>query len=85
MAPLPSEIHIFYGNIGCRDAYRETLNLVRVADDSLTHKCLPMRHSASTIVRARMACELLFEALDSDPPCLTRMLRPSHLAEHGKS
>ena len=49
MAPLPSEIHIFYGNIGCRDAYRETLNLVRVADDSLTHKGLPMRHSASTI------------------------------------
>ena len=57
----------FTGIKGCRDAYRETPTPVRVADDSLTHEDLLLRHPASTIVRARMAWEFLLEALDSDP------------------
>ena len=58
----------------CRDAYRETPNPVRVADDSLTNEGLLLRHSTSTIVHARMAWEFLLEDLGSDPACLARML-----------
>ena len=59
---------------GRRDGYRETPNPVRVADDSLTNEDLLLRHPASTIVHGRMAWEFLLEALDSDLPCLIRML-----------
>ena len=52
---------------GCREAYRETPNPAKVADDSLTNQDLLLRHSASTIVHARMAWEFLLDALDSDP------------------
>ena len=40
---------------GCRNAYTETPNPVRVADDFLTNEDLLLRYSASTIVHARMA------------------------------
>ena len=59
---------------GCRDAYRETLNPVNVAHDSLTNEDLLLRHSASTIVHAGIAWEFFLVALDSNPGCLTRML-----------
>ena len=73
--PLWSEKFTSFTSIkGCRDAYTETPNPVRVADESLTNGDLLLRHLASTIVHARLALEFLLEALNSDPPCLTRML-----------
>ena len=75
MWPLWKEKFTSFTSItGCRDPYRETPNPVRVANDSLTNEDFMLKHSASTIVHARMAWEFLPEALDSDPPCLTRIL-----------
>ena len=39
----------------CREAYRETPNPVREVDDSRTNEDLLLRHSASTIMYARIA------------------------------
>ena len=74
MAPLEKKFATCTSKKGCRYAYGETPKPVRVADDSHTNEDLLVRHSASTIVHARMAWKFLREALDSDPACLTCIL-----------